>query len=139
MADLSRFLKAHENNYQQALSEIKSGQKKSHWMWYIFPQLAGLGHSETARFYGIINLTEAEEFLKHPVLGKNLIEISEVLLALEECDPHVIFGSPDDLKLKSCMTLFSLVSHSNPVFTNVLMKFFDGDDDQATIMLLQNG
>jgi uncharacterized protein (DUF1810 family) len=134
---LSRFIEAHESNFQMALAEIRAGRKTSHWMWYIFPQLTALGKSDTAKFYGLANITEAEEFLKHPVLGKNLIEISGVLLQLEESNAHQIFGSPDDLKLKSCMTLFSLASHSNPVFSNVLTKFFDGEDDQATIMLLQ--
>lgn len=108
-------------------------------MWYIFPQLTKLGRSETAQFYGISNLSEAEAFLKHPMLGNNLVEISSALLQLDESNATVIFGTPDDLKLKSSMTLFSLASGSHPVFTNVLSKFYDGDDDQSTIMLLRNG
>src|SRR5665213_2039019 len=101
--NLQRFINAQETSYQIALSEIKNGKKQSHWMWYIFPQIAGLGISETSKFYAIKNVHEAEEFLYHSVLGKRLIEICNELLNLETNDAHKIFGSPDDLKLHSSM------------------------------------
>ena len=122
--NLKRFIDAQEANYQIALSEIKNGRKQSHWMWYIFPQIHGLGFSETSKFYSIKNIQEAEEFLKHPILGRRLIEICNKLLELESNDANKIFGSPDDLKLKSSMTLFSSLHNSNPVFQSVLEKFF---------------
>lgn len=133
---LNRFVKAQENTYSTALQEIKSGRKKSHWMWFIFPQLKGLGFSETAQFYGINGLSEAQEYLQHPVLGGRLREISRALLTLESGDAHAIFGYPDDMKLKSSMTLFAEVGNDS-VFDEVLMKFFDGEKDQKTLELLK--
>src|ERR1700760_1684077 len=100
---LKRFTEAQENTYAAAFSEIQLGKKKSHWMWFIFPQIAGLGFSETSRYYAIRDLREAESFLKHPVLGPRLINISRELLKLKTNDAHQVFGNPDDLKLKSCM------------------------------------
>src|SRR3954465_1413665 len=114
--DLLRFLTSQKTDYATALAEIKQGSKRSHWMWYIFPQVAGLGYSETSRYYAIRNASEAEEYLNHPVLGPRRIEICEALLALETSDPHAVFGSPDDMKLKSSMTLFAGIPNSNPVF-----------------------
>src|ERR1700709_704106 len=105
--DLSRFLTAQEKDYATALAEIKNGRKRSHWMWYIFPQIAGLGFSETSRFYALKDQAEAEAYLQHPVLGSRLIEISKALLEIEDNHATRIFGNPDDLKLKSSMTLFS--------------------------------
>lgn len=136
--NLDRFIKAQQNDYATALSEIKNGKKRSHWMWYVFPQLKGLGMSETARFYGINDKQEALAYLNNNLLGKRLIEISEALLALPGNDPHYIFGSPDDMKLKSCMTLFASLPHANPVFDQVLLKFYDGEKDQKTLQLLSN-
>src|SRR4051794_27802768 len=98
---LDRFVNAQEQHYELALAEIKSGRKRSHWMWYIFPQIQGLGFSDISQFYAIKGLDEAEKFLNHPVLGKNLIGICNELLALPGNDANAIFGSPDDLKLKS--------------------------------------
>src|SRR5579875_938294 len=121
---LKRFIDAQQTDYQTALAEIKNGRKRSHWMWYIFPQVQGLGFSETSRFYAIKDVAEAEEFLKHPVLGDRLISISEELLQLNTNNASQIFGSPDDLKLKSCMTLFASLPGTNPVFQAVLEKFF---------------
>ena len=134
--DLSRFIKAQENLYELALSEMRKGKKQSHWMWYIFPQLTGLGRSGTSRIYGIKNLEEASSYLQHPLLGKRLEEISNVLLQLPVSNAHTIFGSPDDLKLRSCMTLFSEVPGAPPVFENVLKKYFNDIKDPLTLELL---
>ena len=134
---LERFEKAQAENFSTALAEVKKGQKRSHWMWYIFPQLAGLGRSETAKFYSIADLSEAAAFLEHPVLGNNFLTISRALLALPENNATSIFGQPDDQKLHSSMTLFSLLPGTDPVFQQVLDKYFNGKKDQQTIQLLQ--
>jgi uncharacterized protein (DUF1810 family) len=135
--DLNRFIDAQEKNYPQALSEIKNGRKLSHWMWYIFPQIQGLGFSETSKFYALNNIKEAEDYLKHPVLGYRLIEISNVLLNLENSNANQIFGSPDDLKLKSCLTLFCSIKSTDPVFQSVLDKFFNGTKDIKTLQKIE--
>lgn len=132
---LDRFLKAQELDYDIALSEMRAGRKRSHWMWYIFPQIKGLGFSSTAQYYAIQNKKEAEEYLAHPVLGKRLLEISEVLLEIKSNDASRVMGYPDDMKLKSSMTLFYLVSGED-VFKKVLDKFFDGKIDKKTEELL---
>src|SRR5215203_1107811 len=119
--NLERFIDAQEASYEIALSEIKSGIKKSHWMWYIFPQVQGLGFSETSKFYAIKDIGEARAFLEHPVLGERLIRICNELLHLKSGNAHNIFGSPDDLRLQSSMTLFSALN-INPVFQKVLEK-----------------
>lgn len=134
--NLTRFLDAQQRDYKTAFSEIKSGRKRSHWMWYIFPQVAGLGYSEMAQFYGIKHRDEAIAYLAHPVLGKRLVAITNALLDLRENNAKKVMGSPDDMKLRSCMTLFSLVPGTDPVFEAVLKKFFDGKKDQATVELL---
>jgi uncharacterized protein (DUF1810 family) len=133
--NLKRFTDAQDRDYQTALSEIKNGRKRSHWMWYIFPQIQGLGFSETSKFYAIKNVGEAREFLQHPVLGRRLIEISNELLKLDSNDANRIFGSPDDVKLKSSMTLFASLG-SHPVFDMVLNKFFNGTKDDKTLQLI---
>ena len=133
---LSRFIKAQERDYPIALAEIKSGSKRSHWMWYVFPQIAGLGFSETSKFYAINNRLEAEAYLAHPVLGSRLLTISQALLNLEDSHAGHIFGSPDDMKLKSCMTLFGTLPAVSPVFSQVLAKFFNGMQDHETLRLL---
>ena len=138
MNDLQRFLEAQEEDFSIALSEIKSGRKQSHWMWYIFPQIAGLGFSSTSRFYAIKDFAEAEEYLNHPILGERLIKISEALLEIEGKTAHQIFGSPDDMKLKSSMTLFAELKETNPVFQKVLDKYFDGETDERTLQILGN-
>lgn len=138
MNDLKRFLDAQENNYKRALAEIRRGRKQSHWMWYIFPQFAGLGFSETSRFYAIKTKAEAELYLVHPVLGARLIEISEALLEIEGKTANQIFGSPDDVKLKSCMTLFGTLQNAHPVFQRVLDKYFNGTKDRRTLDLIDN-
>lgn len=135
MDGLERFVQAQADSYARALREIKSGRKTSHWMWYIFPQLSGLGHSQTARYYAIRDRAEAEAYLAHPVLGKRLLEISSELLKLESSDATAVMGWPDDLKLKSSMTLFSLVSRE-PVFRLVLEKYFRGEEDVYTVQAI---
>lgn len=134
--NLQRFIDAQQSDYKIALSEIKSGRKRSHWMWYIFPQIQGLGFSETSRFYAINNIEEAEQFLRHPLLGKRLVDISNELLHLDENNARRIFGTPDNMKLKSSMTLFSSISATDAVFEKVLKKFFDGKKDDTTLAIL---
>lgn len=135
---LERFLEAQERAYAVALQEIRNGCKESHWMWYIFPQIAGLGMSHMAAYYAIKDLKEASDYLHHPVLGQRLVEISEALLGLETNDAIEVFGSIDAMKLRSCMTLFELVNdRDSPVFRLVLEKFFDGVADDKTIFLTQ--
>lgn len=134
---LKRFTEAQEKSYQTALSEIQAGRKRSHWMWYIFPQLKGLGFSETSRYYGISGLDEATKYLTHPILGQRLKEICNVLLTLQSNNATIVFGDPDDMKLKSSMTLFSQVPCADRVFQAVLMKFFGGQKDDNTLRLLK--
>jgi len=139
--DLTRFVDAQASDYAQALTEIKNGRKRSHWMWYIFPQLNGLGFSEMARVYGIRDIQEATAYLAHPVLGPRLIAISQALLDLKTQSANQVMGSPDDLKLRSSMTLFSRVDGADPgqggqVFQAVLDKFFDGEPDPKTVSML---
>ena len=133
---MNRFIQAQENNYATALAEIRNGRKQTHWIWYVFPQIRGLGQSETSKYYAIRDLHEAEEYLQHPILGKRLIEISGALLELKEDNAHKIFGSPDDLKVKSSMTLFALAKDADPVFQQVLDKFFRGERDKNTLALV---
>jgi uncharacterized protein (DUF1810 family) len=134
--NLARFIDAQKSDYATALSEIKNGKKRSHWMWYVFPQIAGLGFSETSKFYSLKSLREAQEYLKHPVLGPRLIEISNALLDLKSNDAHSVFGFPDDQKLRSSMTLFSGLPDTNPVFQAVLDKIFNGVKDAKTLEIL---
>src|ERR1700704_4098648 len=126
---LKRFTDAQENSYAMAFSEIQQGRKQSHWIWFIFPQIAGLGFSETSRYYAIKDLQEAAGFLQDPVLGSRLINISRELLKLKTNNARQVFGNPDDLKLKSSMTLFSMLPGADPVFQLVLEKFFNGEKD----------
>ena len=134
-SDLDRFVEAQIGQYDKALLEIRSGRKRTHWMWFIFPQLRGLGHSYNAEFYGIQGLPEAADYLSHPKLGPRLVEITRALLALPEKNATAVMGSPDDLKLRSSMTLFSLVHGADPVFQQVLDKYFNGVADERTIAL----
>jgi uncharacterized protein (DUF1810 family) len=135
---LDKFLDAQERVYETALAEIRSGRKQSHWMWYIFPQIAGLGFSDISRRFAIGNLSEAKAYLEHPLLGKRLIEISNALLNVKSKNATQIMGSPDDVKLRSFMTLFSCVPGADPVFQSVLDKFFRGSKDNQTIKLLHS-
>lgn len=135
--DLQRFLNAQNHTYLRALEEIKQGKKIGHWMWYIFPQIQGLGHSDTSKLYALENLNEAKEFLAHPVLGTNLLEISSELLLHNDQTASEIFGHPDDLKLRSCMTLFDQIGTDQPVFQQILQQFFAGEPDQKTLSILE--
>lgn len=134
--DLSRFVSAQEDSYACALSEVKNGQKRSHWMWFIYPQLRGLGHSSTAQLYGITGVDEARSYLAHPLLGPRLIEVCEAVLSTKNRSATQIFGEPDDMKLCSCATLFAHVSNADSVFHRILDKFFDGKSDLRTMELL---
>lgn len=135
MHDLNRFISAQERSYDAALREIKAGHKRTHWMWYIFPQIAGLGFSSTAQFYAISSMQEAKDYYAHPVLGNRLVEISEALLALDTSDAGAVMGYPDDLKLRSSMTLF-LAASGDEVFQKVLDKFYSGKPDSKTLSIL---
>ncbi len=135
---LKRFLDAQQYEYARALQEIRGGRKRSHWIWYIFPQLKELGYSDMAKFYGIRDLAEAKAYLAEPTLRARLIEISEALLKLPENDPNKVMGYPDDLKLRSSMTLFTAADPDCPVFRQVLDKYFDGKPDQRTLDLLRS-
>ncbi|TDG36970.1 DUF1810 domain-containing protein [Pedobacter changchengzhani] len=134
--NLDRFVIAQQTNYQTALTEVKNGKKESHWMWYIFPQISGLGRSNHAVLYAIRNLDEAIAYLNHPILGKRLLEITNALLALNEIHPSEIFGSLDNEKLKSSMTLFAKTPYADAVFTKVLAKFYKGEMDKKTVEIL---
>lgn len=134
--DLFRFTSAHQSHYQQALSEIKGGRKYTHWMWFIFPQLQGLGHSATSQYYAIRDLEEARAFLQDPYLGGNLREICQALLKLDSSDALEIFGRPDDFKLRSSMTLFACADPQCELFEQVLAKYFGGRKDGRTLRML---
>lgn len=135
---LLRFIKAQESDYQTALKEIKNGHKESHWMWYIFPQLKGLGNSGTANYYGISNLEEAKAYYNNYLLNSNLLEISNALLELDNDNIEEIIGYPDNLKLQSCMTLFEIVDDNEQVFKKILKKYYNDKRDQKTIDMLKD-
>ena len=137
--DLNRFVLAQDDNYEQALSEIKSGRKRSHWMWYVFPQFNGLGFSSTAKRYSIKSGAEAVAYLYHPVLGPRLTECAEAVLRVEGRTAYEIFGYPDDMKLRSCATLFACVSPAGSVFDQLLDKYFQSERDRKTLQLLAVG
>jgi uncharacterized protein (DUF1810 family) len=134
--DLGRFVRAQQEDYEQALAEIRSGRKRSHWMWYIFPQVEGLGLSSTSRLYAIKTLAEATAYLAHPVLGPRLRACAEAAFHVDGLSAREIFGSPDDMKLRSSATLFARVSPDDSVFHRILDKFFDGERDGRTLSLL---
>ncbi|WP_026898864.1 DUF1810 domain-containing protein [Daejeonella oryzae] len=134
--ELSRFLIAQENTYATALKEIKNAEKKSHWMWFIFPQIKGLGTTEMSVKYSINNISEAESYLNHPILGQRLNEITGELLKLKGKSAAEIFGSPDYKKLKSCMTLFSIVSGEPNIFNKVLDQYYNGEKDEKTLAII---
>jgi uncharacterized protein (DUF1810 family) len=134
--DLGRFVKAQGADYEHVLSEIKAGRKRTHWMWYIFPQIDGLGFSSMSKHYSIKSIEEAQAYLNHPVLGSRLLECAEAVAGVEGRSIAAIFGSPDDLKLRSCATLFASVSPAGSVFECILEKYFDGKRDVKTLHLL---
>jgi uncharacterized protein (DUF1810 family) len=137
--DLDRFVRAQEGDYQQALSEITSGRKRSHWMWFIFPQIDGLAFSSTSKLYSIKSIDEARVYFEHAVLGPRLLKCAEAVVGVDNRSATEIFGSPDDLKLRSCATLFASVSPSGSVFERILEKYFRGERDGKTLQLLGAG
>jgi uncharacterized protein (DUF1810 family) len=135
--NLHRFVQAQEDDYEQALAEIRRGRKQSHWMWYIFPQFAGLGFSSTSQRYAIKSVAEAAAYLAHPVLGQRLTECAEAVLRVEGRSAFEIFGSPDELKLRSSATLFARIWCAGSVFDRLLAKYFQGEPDAKTLRLLE--
>jgi uncharacterized protein (DUF1810 family) len=133
---LDRFVKAQESVFEEVLSELHAGRKRSHWIWFIFPQLKGLGHSAMAQDYGITSREEAEAYLQHPVLGLRLKECTQLVNAVEGRSIDAILGYPDDLKFRSSMTLFALVAPEETVFKDALRKYFSGELDQLTVQRL---
>jgi uncharacterized protein (DUF1810 family) len=131
--DLNRFVDAQSVDYPVALAELRAGQKRTHWIWYIFPQIAGLGHSPMSERYAIRSEGEARAYLAHPVLGPRLVECAEAVLGVEGRSAHEIMGSPDDLKLRSCATLFAYISSEGSVFHRILEHYYEDERDQRTI------
>lgn len=136
--DLGRFVKAQDGIYDRALAELRSGRKQSHWMWFIFPQIDGLGHSPAARHYAIKTRQEARAYLDHPVLGARLTECAETVLAIQGRSASAVFGYPDDLKLRSSMTLFEAVAGTESIFARVLDRYHDGERDAKSLQLLDS-
>jgi len=135
--DLNRFVQAQEGVYDRALAELRRGQKRTHWMWYVFPQFDGLGYSSMSTRYAIKSIGEAEAYLSHPMLGPRLQACAEAVLSVEGRSARDILGSPDDMKLKSCATLFTQVSPPSSVFERVLEKYYQGEQDSKTLELLR--
>ena len=136
--NFKRFLTAQETGFEIALAEIKKGKKMTHWMPFIFPQITGLGFSDTSKFYAIKNKSEAAQYLEHPVLSERLFEICTALLTIEDKNVYQVFGSTDGLKLKSSITLFNVLDNTNPIFQDVLDRFFKGEEDLKTIKLAKD-
>ncbi|UTD27354.1 DUF1810 domain-containing protein [Bradyrhizobium sp. WD16] len=134
--DLQRFVSAQDGVYPAVQAELRAGRKRSHWMWFIFPQIAGLGFSAVAQRYAIASLAEASAYLAHPVLGERLRECTRLVLAVQERSINAIFGSPDDMKFHSCMTLFAQAAPDESLFKDALKKYFDGAPDTATLARL---
>lgn len=137
--DLNRFLRAQEHDYQRALAEIVSGRKRSHWMWYVFPQFDGLAFSSTSKRYAIKSIAEARAYLAHPILGPRLLECAEAVVRIAGRSATDIFGTPDDLKLRSCVTLFASLLPPGSVFDRLLGKYYEGRRDDRTLHLLGLG
>lgn len=134
---LTRFLTAQQPIYPQVLKELQNGKKTTHWMWFIFPQIEGLGHSPTAKYYSIKNSAEAKEYLAHPVLGKRLLGCSNIILKIKDKSADEIFGYPDNMKLQSCMTLFNFIAPEQKIFDDVLQKYFAAEKDKKTLDILK--
>ncbi len=134
--DLQRFVDAQAPLWDGVLAELRAGRKRTHWMWFVFPQLRGLGRSAMAQHFGLASLAEARAYLAHPLLGARLREATDAILGLADRDAHAIFGSPDDLKLRSCLTLFRQAQGEGGVFARALQKYFGGEPDPATLQLL---
>ena len=136
--NLNRFVASQADIYTDVLAELRSGRKRSHWMWFIFPQLAGLGNSTYSKFYAIRNQEEARQYLDHPLLGKRLLECTETVLQIHGRRASEIFAPPDDLKLRSCMTLFNEVAGPGSAFARLLDQYFQGQGDPKTLALLRS-
>jgi uncharacterized protein (DUF1810 family) len=136
--DLERYITAQRGTYEDALNELRFGQKEGHWMWFIFPQIQGLGISETAKHFAIKGLAEASAYIEHPILGPRLIKCSSAVLGIDGSSAAEIFGHPDDIKLKSSMTLFAQVAEGGSIFSKVLAKYFSGQLDTGTIKILND-
>jgi uncharacterized protein (DUF1810 family) len=136
VSDLARFVSAQQDVYEQALAELTAGGKRSHWMWFVFPQIAGLGRTATAQHYAVADLAEARAYLAHPVLGPRLVECAQALLGVQGRTATQILGTPDDLKLRSSMTLFAHAADDPAVFRAVLDRYYGGEDDPATVQRL---
>jgi uncharacterized protein (DUF1810 family) len=134
--NLERFVSAQETVYENVLAELRKGRKQTHWMWFIFPQIEGLGHSPISKYYSVRNRHEAQQYLDHPILGTRLLECTKIILAVSGRSAVEIFGSPDDLKLKSSMTLFASLTDSDSVFRQALEKYFEGERDHKTLEIL---
>jgi uncharacterized protein (DUF1810 family) len=137
MPDLDRFVVAQEPVIATVLAELRAGQKRTHWMWFVFPQLAALGRSSTAKFYGLADLDEARAYMAHPILGPRLLACTRLVNAVEGKTAHDIFGSPDDLKFRSCVTLFHYATPAEGVFLEALRTYYGGAEDEATVALLR--
>lgn len=136
--DIQRFVDAHNTDFEKALTEVRNGKKTSHWMWYIFPQIKGLGKSSISQYYAIKDINEAKEYIKNQQLHDDMYLITNELLRQEENNPTVIFGRPDDRKLQSSMTLFSIADADNQIYEDVLNKFYNGKKDNRTLYILKN-
>ena len=136
--NLNRFIEAQMTTYEGAMLELTRGRKESHWIWYIFPQIEGLGRSDTAKLYSIKSLEEGRVYLEHPVLGPRLVEACEILLSLKEASMDEVMGFPDDLKLLSSMTLFEVVSDSNSIFTKMIEFYYEGRRDKASLDIIKS-
>jgi uncharacterized protein (DUF1810 family) len=134
--NLERFVEAQRDVYETVRSELNAGRKRGHWMWFIFPQIRGLGHSSTSQFYAISGLKEAAAFLDHPILGRRLRECTELAKAIRSSSAKEVFGAPDDLKFRSCMTLFAYAASDNAVFIQALEKYFESAFDPLTVQRL---
>jgi uncharacterized protein (DUF1810 family) len=136
--NLNRFIEAQMTTYEGAILELAQGRKESHWVWYIFPQIDGLGRSDTAKLYSIKSLEEGRAYLEHPVLGPRLIEACEIILSLEDISMNQVMGFPDDLKLLSSMTLFEFISGSNSIFTKIIEIYFDDKRDETSLSIISS-
>ena len=135
MSDLQRFVDAQDDQWDDVLTELRAGDKRTHWMWFVFPQLRALGRSATAQHFGIVDLDHARAYLAHPVLGARLREVCDVLLGLTGTTAHAVLGSPDDMKLRSSMTLFAAADPDEPRFPAVLAQWYDGPDPRTVELL----
>ena len=136
--NLNRFIEAQMTTYEGAMLELTRGRKESHWVWYIFPQIEGLGRSDTAKLYSIKSLEEGGAYLEHLVLGPRLVEACEILLSLEDISMNQVMGFPDDLKLLSSMTLFEFISGSNSIFTKIIEIYFDDKRDETSLSIISS-